>query len=98
MTAEDNKAALRTVDEHFHLMTLVDPSSIEEQLHTAGLLPTDHSTSVTTGLVMEKVLKHIRSCVELKGVEIFISFTNVLHSDGRYGILGDHLLGKSINT
>ena len=98
MTAEDNKAALRTVDEHFHLMTLVDPSSIEEQLHTAGLLPTDHSTSVTTGLVMEKLLKHIRSCVELKGAEMFISFINVLHSDGRYGILGDHLFGKMVYT
>ena len=95
MTAEDSKAALRTFDEHFHLMTLVDPSSIEEQLHTAGLLPTDHSTSVMTRLVMENLLKHIRSCVELKGTEIFISFINVLHSDGRYGILGDHLFGKS---
>ena len=98
VTAEDSKAALRTFDEHFHLMTLIDPSSIEEQLHTAGLLPTDHSTSVTTGLVMEKLLKHIRSCVELKGAEMFISFINVLHSDGRYGILGDHLFGKVVCT
>ena len=93
MTAEDSKAALRTFDEHSHLMTLLDPSGIEEQLHTAGLLPTDHPTSLTTGLVMEKLLKHIRSCVELKGAEMFISFINVLHSDGRYGVLSDHLFG-----
>ena len=98
MTAEDSKAALRTFDEHFHLMTLIDPSSIEEQLHTAGLLPNDHFTTVTTGLVMEKLLKHIRSCVELKGAEIFISFINVLHSDDRYGILGDYLFGKMVCT
>ena len=95
MAAEDNKAALRTFDEHSHLMTLINPSGIEEQLHTAGLLPTG---SVTTGLVMEKLLKHIRSCVELKGAEMFISFINVLHSDGRYGILGDHLFGKMVYT
>jgi len=73
-------------------MTLIDP---EEQLHTVGVLPTDHSTSVTTGLVMEKLLKQFRSCVELKGAEMFISFINVLHGDDRYGILGDHLFGKS---
>ncbi|XP_065903832.1 uncharacterized protein [Dysidea avara] len=93
MTAEDGKAALRTFDELSHLMTLIDPSSLEEQLHTAGLLPTDHPTSLTTGLVIEKLLKHIRSCVELKGAEMFISFINVLHNDGRYGILGDYLFG-----
>jgi len=98
ITVEDSKAALRTFDEYSHLMTLIDPSSIEEQLHTAGLLPTDHSTSVTTGLVMEKLLKHIRSCVELKGAEMFISFINVLHSDGQYGILGHHLFGKMVYT
>ena len=96
MTAEDSKAALRTFDEHSHLMTLVDPSSIVEQLHTAGLLTTDHPTSLTTGLVMEKLLKHIRSCVELKGAEMFISFINVLHNDGRYGVLGDHLFGETV--
>jgi len=98
VAVEDSKAALRTFDEHSHLMTLIDPSSIEEQLHTAGLLPTNHSTSVKTGLVMEKLLKHIRSCVELKGAKNFISFINVLHSDGRYGIIGDHLFGKNIDT
>ena len=96
MTAEDSKAALRTFDEHSHLMTLIDPSSIVEQLHTAGLLPTDHPTSLTTGLVMEKLLKHIRSCVELKGAEMFINYINVLHSDGRYGVLGDHLFGETV--
>jgi len=96
MTVEDSKAALRTFDEYSHLMTLIDPSSIEEQLHTAGLIPNDHSTSVTTGLVMEKLLKHIRSRVELKGAEMLISFIIVLHSDGRYGILGDHLFGKVV--
>jgi len=95
-TAEDNKAALKTFDEHFHFMTLIDPSSIKEQLHTAGLLSTDHSTSATAGLVMEKLLKHIRNCVELKGAEIFISFIDVLHSDGRYGILSDYLFSKSL--
>ena len=77
-------------------MTLIDPSSIEEQLHTAGLLPTDHPTSLTTGLVMEKLLKHIRSCVELKGAEMFISFINVLHCDGRYEIFSDYLFGKNM--
>ena len=96
--AEDNEAALRTFDEHSHLMTLIDPSSIVEQLHTAGLLPTDHPISLTTGLVMEKLLKHIRSCVELKGAEMFISYINVLHSDGRYRVLGDHLFGKNTTT
>ena len=98
MTAEDGKAALRTFDELSHLMTLIDPSSLEEQLHTAGLLPTDHPTSLTTGLVIEKLLKHIRSCVELKGAEMFISFINVLHNDGRYGILGDYLFGEMVYT
>jgi len=75
-----------------------DISSIEEQLHTAGLLPTDHSTSITADLIMEKLLKHIRSSVELKGAEMFISFIKILHSDGQYGVLGDHLFSKSIHT
>ena len=95
MTAEDSKAALRTFDEHSHLMMLIDSSSIEDKLHTAGLLAADQHTSVTTGLVMENLLKRVRSCVELKGAEMFITFINVLHSDGRYAILGNHLFGKT---
>ena len=98
MTSEDSKAALRTFDEHSHLMMLIDPSGIEDQLHTAGLLAADQCTSVTTGLVMEKLLKHVRSCVELKGAEMFITFINVLHSDSRYVILGNHLFGKNVRV
>jgi len=93
---KESRAALRTFDEHFHLMMLIDPSSIQDQLHTAGLLAADQHTSVTTGLVMENLLKHVRSCVELKGAEMFIIFISVLHSDGRYAILGGHLFGKNI--
>jgi len=98
MTAGDTKAALRTFDEHLHLMTLIEPCCIQESLQTAELLPnSDPFTSTATvpsSVLMEKVLTEVRNCIELNGAENFLKFICVLQTEGRYVILGLHLSCK----
>ena len=98
MTAEDTKAALRTFDEHFHLMTLIEPCCIQEGLQTSGLIPNGDLLTNTPpspgSTVMENVLKEVRSCVEHNGAEKFLMFINVLHTEGRYVVLGCHIFSK----
>jgi len=98
MTAGDTKAALRTFDEHLHLMTLIEPHCIQESLQTAGLLPnSDPFTSTTTvagSVLMEKVLTEVRNCIELNGAEKFLMFISVLQTEGRYIVFGYHIFSK----
>ena len=95
MTAKDTKAALRTFDEHLHLITLIEPSCIQDSLQSAGLLSNgDSCTSTTTlqsSVLMENMLREIRNCIELNGAEKFLVFVNLLQTEGRYVVLGLHL-------
>ena len=96
--AENTKAALRTFDEHFHLMTLIEPHCIQESLRSSGLLPNSDPFTSTPSLpsstVMENVLKEVRNCIECNGAEKFIIFVNVLQTEGRYVVLGCHMFSK----
>ena len=99
MTVEDlTKAALRTFDEHLHLMTLIEPCCIQENLQTSGLVPNGDLFTATPSLsgstVMDNVLKEVRSCIEHNGAEKFLVFINVLQTEGRYMVFGLHLSCK----
>ena len=63
MTAEDTKAALRTFDEHFHLMPLIEPRYIQESLQSSGLIPNGDLLAGTPSLagstLMDNVLKEV---------------------------------------
>ena len=96
--ADSTKAALRTFDEHFHLMTLIEPHCIQESLQSSGLLPNNDPFTGTPSLpnstVMENVLKEVRNCIECNGAEKFVIFVNVLQTEGRYVVLGCHMFSK----
>ena len=98
MTAEDAKAALRIFDEHFHLMTLIEPCCIQEGLQTSGLIPNSDLLTNTPSLpgstVMENMLKEVRNCIEHNGAETFHMFINVIQTESRYMVLGLHLSCK----
>ena len=98
MMAEDTKAALRTFDEHFHLMTLIESCCIQESLQSSGLIPNGDLFTGTPSLagstLMDNVLKEVRSCIECNGAEKFLMFINVLQTEGRYVILGCHIFSK----
>ena len=95
MTEEDTKAALRTFDEHLHLMTLIEPCCIQESLQTSGLVPNgDLFTGTPGSTVMDDVLKEVRSRIEHNGAEKFLMFINVLQTEGRYMTFGLHLSCK----
>ena len=98
MTGEDTKAALRIFDEHFHLMTLIEPCCIQESLQSSGLIPNGDLFTGTPSLagstLMDNVLKEVRSCIECNGAEKFLMFINVVQTESRYMIFGLHLSCK----
>ena len=98
MTVENTRAALRTFDEHLHLMTLIEPCCIQDSLQTSGLVPNGDLFTATPSLsgstVMDDVLKEVRSCIEHNGAEKFLVFINVLQTEGRYVLLGCHIFSK----
>ena len=99
LTVEDTKAALRTFDEHLHLMTLIEPCCIQDGLQTAGLIPSNNSfTSSTSSSLMENVLKEVRNYIELNGAGKFLTFVNILQAEGRYVIFGCHIFSKHLRT
>ena len=102
MTAEDTKAALRTFDEHLHLMTLIEPCCIQESLQTSELVPNGDLLTGTPSLpgstVMDNVLKEVRICIEHNGAEKFLMFINVLQTEGRYVVLGCHIFSKLLHA
>ena len=88
--ADDAKAALRTFDEHLHLMTLIEPCCIQEKLQTAKLI-SENTAKLTS---MEKLLEEIRSSIELKGTKMFLNFVDLLRSEGRYEVFACHIFSK----
>ena len=98
MTGEDTKAALRIFDEHFHLMTLIEPCCIQESLQSSGLIPNGDLFTGTPSLagstLMDNVLKEVRSCIECNGAEKFLMFINVVQTESRYMVFGLHLSCK----
>ena len=96
--AGNTKAALRTFDEHFHLMTLIEPCCIQKSLQSSGLLPNSDSftntPSQSSSIVMESVLKKVRNCIEVNNAKKFIVFINVLQTEGRYVVLGCHMFSE----
>ena len=94
----DTKVALRTFDEHFHLMTLIEPCCVQESLQSLRILrnsdPFTSTSSLPSSTVMENVLKEVRNCIECNGAEKFIIFVNVLQTEGRYVVLGCHMFSK----
>ena len=98
-TAEDTKVALRTFDEYLHLMTLIEPQCIQEDLQTANIFPNNNlfinaTTTQSSSILMEKILSEVRCCIELNGAQIFLAFVNVLQTEGRYVVLGCHIFSK----
>ena len=91
LATEDTKAALRTFDEHFHLMTLIEPCCIKEKLQTTGF---STKTMLTSSTVLEKLLEEIRTCIELNGAKVFLTFIELLQSEGRYVIFAYHIFSK----
>ena len=96
--ANNTKAALRTFDEHFHLMTLIEPHCIQESLQSSGLLPNSdpftNTPSQSSSTVMENVLKEVRNCIEVNDAKKLITFVNILQTEGRYVVLGCHIFSK----
>ena len=97
-TAEDTKVALRTFDEYMHLMTLIEPQCIQEELQTANIFPNNNifisATTESSSILMEKIVSEVRCCIELNGAQIFLAFVNVLQAEGRYVVLGYHIFSK----
>ena len=90
MKDADYKAALRTFDEYLHLMTLIEPSCIQEKLQTAGF----NSESTSNIPLMEKLLEEIRNNIELNGTKMFLNFVDLLQSEGRYTVFAYHIFSK----
>ena len=88
ITVEDTRAALRTFDEHLHLMALIEPCCIQDGLKTSGLI-----ANSSLG-VMDDILRETRSCIEHNGAEKFLVFINLLQAEGRYVVLACHIFSK----
>ena len=91
--ADDTRAALRTFDEHLHLMTLIEPCCIKEKLQIAGLVSSSTDTS-PSAISMEKLLEEIRSCIDIDGAKMFLAFVELLQSEGRYVVFALHIFSK----
>lgn len=96
--AGNTKAALRVFDEHFHLMTLIEPRCIQESLQSSGLLansdPFTNTPSQSSSTVMENVLEEVRNSIEVNDAKNFVMFVNVLQTEGRYVVLGCHMFSE----
>ena len=96
--ADDTKAALRTFDEYMHLMNLVEPRCIQQSLQTAELFPNNNpftdATTVSSCTLMEKLLSEIRNSIELSGAQKFLTFVNILQTEGQYSVLGCYIFSK----